>query len=105
MDPDYPRFRESTKTWKDMNTMKDDATKLFQAGKYEEAMKKYQDAAKIDPFNRVFNSPLYMNIGTCLAKQGKHKEAIREYTKSIEMNPSYAKAYQRRATAYQELDK
>lgn len=46
-----------------------------------------------------------MNIGTCLSKLNKHKEAIKELSKAIECNPSYAKAYLKRSDCYEKTEK
>ena len=46
-----------------------------------------------------------MNIGTCLMKQNKYKEAIKELNRSIEFNPAYAKAYLKRSNCQEKLEK
>lgn len=84
---------------------KEEGTTLFKEGKYELALEKYRQAAEVDEFNRSFNAAVYMNIGTCLSKMGKHKEAIRELTKSIDCNPNYAKAYLKRSDCYEKTEK
>lgn len=66
---------------------------------------KYREAAEVDTFNRNFNSTVLMNIGTCLMKQSKLKEAIKEFNRSIEYNPSYAKAYLKRSNCHELLEK
>jgi len=42
----------------------------------------------------------HTNQGTTYSKKGKYNEAIREYDKAIEINPSYALAYYNRSVAY-----
>jgi tetratricopeptide (TPR) repeat protein len=42
----------------------------------------------------------YTNRGTTYSKKGNYNEAIREYDKAIELNPSYAIAYYNRSVAY-----
>lgn len=101
---DFPKFRESVKKYKQANELKEEGTKLFKDHKYELALQKYRQAAEVDEFNRAFNAAAYMNIGTCLAKLNKHKEAIREFSKSIECNPTYAKAYLKRSDSYEKTD-
>lgn len=102
---EFTKFRTSTKKYKQANEFKEEGTKLFKEGKYEQALQSYRQAAEVDEYNRAFNSAVYMNIGTCLSKLGKHKEAIRELTKSIEFNPTYAKAYLKRSDCYEKTEK
>lgn len=104
-DQDFKRFRESVKNWKHANSIKEEGTNLFKEGKLDEALEKYKSAAEVDEFNKNFNSIVYMNIGTCLMKMKKYKEAIRELNKSIEMNPSYAKAYLKRSNCHELMEK
>ena len=107
-DPGFAKFKESIKRWKTANDEKDEGTKLFKEGKYEQALVHYRKAVEADENNKSFNSPVYMNIGTCLAKEGKldkYREAIREFNKSIECNPNYAKAYMKRSDCYEKLEK
>lgn len=87
------------------NEHKEEGTKLFKDGKFELALQKYRQAVEVDEFNRAFNSAVYMNIGTCLSKLNKHKEAIKELSKSIECNPNYAKAYLKRSDCYEKTEK
>jgi tetratricopeptide (TPR) repeat protein len=42
----------------------------------------------------------YTKRGTTYSKKGNYNEAIREYDKAIEVNPSYAIAYYNRSVAY-----
>jgi len=104
-DQDYVRFRESVKKWKTCNQLKEEGTELFKQNKYDQALQKYRQAAEVDEYNRTFNAAVYMNIGTCLMKQSKHKEAIREFNKCIEFNPSYGKAYMKRGNCQEILEK
>ena len=42
----------------------------------------------------------YTNRGTTYSKKGNYEEAIREYDRAIEVNPSYTVAYYNRSVAY-----
>ncbi len=93
------------KRWKTANNLKDEGTELFKAGKYDDALEKYRQAAEVDQYNRNFNAIVLMNIGTCLMKQNKYKEAIKELNRSIEFNHAYAKAYLKRSNCQEKLEK
>ena len=67
----------------------------FSAGKYEEAIRHYNEALRIDPDN----ARAYNNRGVAHAKMGKFDRAISDYTKALELNPRFAEAYQNRALA------
>jgi tetratricopeptide (TPR) repeat protein len=72
-----------------------DGLALFAAGKYEEAVRHYNEAIKIDP-NNVKG---YNNRGVAYAKMGKYDQAISDYTKALQLNPQFAEAYHNRALA------
>ncbi|GAH11414.1 unnamed protein product, partial [marine sediment metagenome] len=42
----------------------------------------------------------HYNLGVVYVNKGMHDEAIREFKKTIEINPSYADAYSNLAAAY-----
>lgn len=90
---------------KRMNELKEEATALFKANNLDQAVEKYREAIAVDEYNRSFNAVVYCNIGVCLKKQNKHKDAIREFNKSIDLNPTYAKAYEKRGDCYKGLEK
>ncbi len=46
------------------------------------------------------NAETYYNRGNAYGKKGQYDKAISDYTKAIEINPSYAKAYYNRGVAY-----
>lgn len=104
-DQDFVKFRDSVKTWKQANQLKEEGTTLFKAQKWQEACDTYRKAAEVDPYNRAFNASVYMNIGTCITKMGKYKDALKEFNKSIEFNPTYAKAYLKRGNCHEHLEK
>ena len=50
--------------------------------------------------NRIF----YANRAAALMRLGKYKEALKDCTKAIEIDPGYLKAYLRRASIYSTLE-
>lgn len=56
--------------------MKEEATTVFKAGDYEEAIEKFRACAAVDEFNANMNSTLLLNIGICFKKLNKTDEAM-----------------------------
>ena len=50
----------------------------------------------VDPENKYMNSKIYHLRGYALAKENKHLEAIEDFTKSVELDRLYTKAYHSR---------
>jgi len=69
-------------------------------GKYEEAIKHYDEAIRINPQHAV----IYNNRGAAKGVLGKHKEAIVDYDEAIRISPQDAKAYYNRGNAKKALD-
>ncbi len=58
-----------------------DGNKLFAAGDYEGALKKYMEARESEPANPM----LFYNIGTCQYKLGNFEEAKKELESAVRM--------------------
>jgi Tfp pilus assembly protein PilF len=68
----------------------------FSAGNYQEAVRHYNEAIRVDPDN----AKAYNNRGVTYNKMGRHNLAISDYNKALELNPRFAEAYQNRALAH-----
>jgi len=68
----------------------------FSAGKYDEAIRHYNQAIKIDSNN----VKAYNNRGVAHSKMGKLDLAISDYTSALKLNPRFSEAYQNRALSY-----
>jgi len=55
--------------------------------------------------NNLNDAEAYNNRGHAYAQQGNLYQAIYDYSKAIEINPSYIKAYNNRGLAYYRLEK
>ncbi len=67
--------------------------------RYEEAMKDYKTAVKLDPKE----GKAYYRMGTIYEKDGKYKEAIDSYTNAIKCYPNEGYYYYKRGKLYLEL--
>ena len=77
--------------------MKGAGNNAFRDQKYTEACDFYTNALKVDPLNASANSKIYCNRATVNYKLGQIENSIKDCTSAIELDPTYLKAYLRRA--------
>ena len=53
------------KQLKKSQTLKEEASEIFKAGKFKEAIEKFNECLEIDPLNANFNSTILLNISIC----------------------------------------
>ncbi|CAE6005182.1 unnamed protein product [Arabidopsis arenosa] len=105
--PENKDDESKQKAMEDANEAKLEGNKLFGNGVYEEALLKYELALQFAQEvleSEELRSICYSNRAICYLKLGIYAEAIEECTKAIELNPSYTKAFVRRAEAHEKLD-
>lgn len=81
--------------------MKEQGNAALTAGNFEEAIKAYSDAIKLDESNHV----LYSNRSAAYLKAGKLQEALNDAEKTVQLNPTWAKGYSRKGAALFALEK
>jgi tetratricopeptide (TPR) repeat protein len=62
---------------------------LYEQGKYDEAIKAYDEAIKLDPND----ANAWYNKGVALDQHDKNDEAIQAYDRAIEIDPQYTEAW------------
>ena len=67
----------------------------YKKGKYEEAVKHYDQAIRINPQNGT----TYTNRGAARASLGQHNDAIADFDEAIRLNPQDATTYYNRGNA------
>jgi len=80
---------------------------LFRSGQYSDALSQYEVAIQIAPEGALSEdliSKCHYNRATCFAKLGKFNDTIKECTKALELDSSYAKALIRRSEAHEKLE-
>ena len=81
--------------------MKAEGNALYKESKYEEACAKYTAGLRVCPISASKDrSVLYANRAQMKKVMGQLEEAIRNCTKSIELNPMYVKVLLRRGEIY-----
>ena len=74
--------------------------KLFDDGKYEEAISHLDKAIEQDPASKN----AYLLRGTCYDYIGQYEQAIEDYTRAIEIDPEFVGAYNNRGSVYITLE-
>ena len=95
MSPAGPDISEKSEAEK----LKDAGNDLFKAGKYPDAVVKYNAAIDLDPEVPSY----YTNRAFCHLKMENHGLAIADATVAIELDKTFVKAYHRRGSAYMAL--
>ena len=73
----------------------------LQAGSFEEAIKAYTEAIKLDESNHV----LYSNRSAAYSSAQKYESAVEDADKCIQLNPTFIKGYSRKGSALCYLQK
>lgn len=81
--------------------LKAQANELFKLKRFQEALQMYQQAADIDPTNAM----ILCNRAFAHIKLENYGQAVADADKSIELDPTFIKAYYRRGTARMSLGK
>ncbi|KAI4485428.1 PREDICTED: tetratricopeptide repeat protein 1 [Polistes canadensis] len=114
IDEEFLKKREENLSETEKVTLKDEAEKIknegntsFKDGDYIKAISLYTQGLQTCPLTySKERAILYSNRAAAKIKSLDEKEsAISDCTKAIELNPSYVKAYIRRAQLYEEVDK
>jgi len=103
IDPKYGREYNSAKGSQRLEALQDyiEGLEFYKEDNYEEALIRFNDAIQKGLVN---DSAAYQYRGTCFQKFDRHPAAIKDFTKSILIDPNDWEAYYFRANSYEELD-
>ena len=91
-----------------MDCLRDKANFFFKKGKYQDAIDYYTQAIDLEPITDT-NTPqvaiCYANRSFAACKLEQYGQALQDAAKAIYLNPTYIKAYYRRAAALMALNK
>ena len=79
----------------------EEATRLREQGKYEDAIKLCNEAIELNPNNYL----AYLRRGNFYYRQKQYERAIQDFDKAIQLNPNYSIAYNNRGLSYSDLKK
>ncbi|KAF2901757.1 hypothetical protein ILUMI_04435 [Ignelater luminosus] len=86
--------------------LKSQGNSAHKSGNYLESIENYTEALRLCPLEDLSDrSILYCNRAASKLSLDYKKTAIEDCSKAIELNPSYVRAYLRRAKLYEETDK
>ncbi|KAM0787366.1 hypothetical protein ACM66B_003452 [Microbotryomycetes sp. NB124-2] len=103
-DPDFTLARTMLKQIRLLESLKDAGNEAFKAGRLEEAIAKYTEAAAVDEDNDSFKATLMSNRATAYLKMKNFDQALADCNTCLELDESYFKAYRTRARTYLALE-
>ena len=103
-DPNSDRARATLASMTEMERLKNEGNKHFQAGRSAEALTAYTQALELDPRHKFFNSTILANRAAAYMKQKDYLKALEDCNRSLSLNPDYTKAYLRRANVHMQLE-
>eukprot|EP01028_Stygiella_incarcerata_P003304 TRINITY_DN1648_c0_g2_i1.p1 TRINITY_DN1648_c0_g2~~TRINITY_DN1648_c0_g2_i1.p1 ORF type:complete len:508 (+),score=176.79 TRINITY_DN1648_c0_g2_i1:160-1683(+) len=86
---------------KEAESAKNEGNALFRKGKFNDAIRMYVTARKLNPNN----SAVCCNLGAAYLQMKRYEEAEKACSDALSLNPEYGKAYYRRGAARKELGK
>ncbi|XP_003741105.1 dnaJ homolog subfamily C member 7 [Galendromus occidentalis] len=102
--PDHSKALKVFKMAKNLRTQKEQGNSSFTRGDFQAAHAIYTTALAIDPLNQAINAKLHANRAQCCVKMNRLNEALEDFTKAINLDPKYHKAYLRRAKCHLDLE-
>lgn len=104
LDPDNERARRVFRTIGEMERLKEEGNRHFQAGRSAEAVELYTQALELDPKHKLFNATILANRAAAYMKSKDYMKALEDCNKAISLNPDYTRAYLRRGNVNMELE-
>lgn len=103
-DPELKCVPIVIKNIKRSHELNDEGKRLYKEEKVKEAIAKWEEAVKLDPYNRKFNSLAYGNLMTGYNKLGRNEDALRCINEAIRCDDKYSKGYMKRAEIYKKIE-
>jgi len=77
-------------------TLMREGSMLLQQGRYDDALKQFEKARKLQPTNAT----VYNMIGLCYLRKGQFHEALKAFDHALELIPSFSDALNNRGLTY-----
>ncbi|WEW55279.1 hypothetical protein PRK78_000708 [Emydomyces testavorans] len=100
LDPDSTQTVKYLRMVQKLLRTKEEGNAAFKARRYREAINLYTTGLAIDPTNKDINSKLLQNRAQAYVNINEYEKAIRDCTRALDLDPTYAKAKRVRAKAY-----
>ena len=85
MDPEHKECKENFRRIKKMETVIKTADAEFAAGQYDEALKSYENGAKIDPSNLIFLGKMVLGQCRTLNKLKRYRDAVHACSRGMDI--------------------
>lgn len=88
LDPEHKGCKEGHKFIKKIEKKRKKGDEAYSSGKFEDAIKFFDQAMEIDPTHSAFNRPTLLKVVKSYSRLGQHNKAIAAATKHIEEEES-----------------
>ncbi len=99
-DPDLTDAMKTLKSLKLSAQKKEEASEIFKANQFEQAIAAFEACLEIDPLNLTYNSTICLNKAICQVKLNKNEQALATLNLCLRMQPEYSKALIKRGEVY-----
>eukprot|EP00518_Triparma_eleuthera_P004975 CAMPEP_0182456082 /NCGR_PEP_ID=MMETSP1319-20130603/2026_1 /TAXON_ID=172717 /ORGANISM="Bolidomonas pacifica, Strain RCC208" /LENGTH=511 /DNA_ID=CAMNT_0024654257 /DNA_START=121 /DNA_END=1653 /DNA_ORIENTATION=+ len=98
-DPDNTEAREGWKKVKALKAKKEEGDAFYRSADYKSAISSYSVALDLASSNPSMAAKIHNNRATSHANLRDHAACVADCTEAVRLDPTYAKAYMRRATS------
>ncbi|THD21338.1 DnaJ subfamily C member 7 [Fasciola hepatica] len=102
--PDHVETQHAYKRAKALLKLKETGNKFIHERRFSKAYDAYTEALKVDPLHDAMNAKLLCNRACAGYNLERYEESLEDCNRAISLDPTYVKAYVRRAKCYASLE-